>query len=232
MKRRYLYEFLKRTFDFLFAIIGLLLSALIWVVAIIGIEISDPGPIFYKAKRVGKNNKEFKMFKFRSMKISKNANEASFKADENRIFKFGAFMRRTKIDELPQLLNILLGHMSIVGPRPASVDQVDIVRAGEFAIVSTVVAGLTSPSSLYDYIYGDSITDEVEYKEKVLPTRLLLDAYYVHFRGIFFDLKMIVYTAICVFLSIFNHTPRRIYNKLISYAEKMKKREGAQNHAG
>ena len=69
--------------------------------------------------------------------------------------------------------------MSIVGPRPASVDQVSIVRAGKYAITSRVLPGLTGPSALYDYIYGDSIKDEEEYREKVLPTRLALDVEYV-----------------------------------------------------
>ena len=69
------------------------MSSLIWLIAIIGIELSDPGPVFYLANRIGKNGKEFKMFKFRSMRVAKEANEKSFKADTERIFKFGKFLR-------------------------------------------------------------------------------------------------------------------------------------------
>lgn len=75
----------------------------------LGIKCSDPGPYFYLAHRVGKNNKEFRMFKFRSMRLAKGTNENCFKADTDRIFPFGSFLRATKMDELPQLLNILRG---------------------------------------------------------------------------------------------------------------------------
>lgn len=88
-------------------------------------------------------------------------------------------MRRLKIDELPQLINILNGTMSIVGPRPAAVDQMEITRGGANAIASTVPCGLTSQSSLWDYIYGDQFPNEDDYNEKVLPIRLKLDVYYV-----------------------------------------------------
>lgn len=213
------YIFFKRFFDILFSLLGLIVTSFIWVIAIIGIEISDPGPVFYIAKRVGKNNCVFKMYKFRSMRVAKGANEKKFKADENRIFPFGKFIRATKIDELPQLLNILLGSMSIVGPRPASVDQVDVVRSGEYAIASTVTAGLTGPSALYDYIYGDIVIDETEYKELVLPTRLKLDAYYVRNMSFAYDVKMIYYTVVCILAEVFGKKTPNIYNELVSCVE-------------
>lgn len=143
--------------------------------------LSDWGPLFYFANRVGKDNKRFKMWKFRSMRVAKGANEASLRPDQDRIFWWGKIMRRLKIDELPQLINILNGTMSIVGPRPAAVDQVEITRGGENAIAATVPCGLTSQSSLWDYIYGDQFPDEEEYNEKVLPIRLKLDVYYVKY---------------------------------------------------
>ena len=103
------------------------------------------------------------MWKFRSMRVlraPKEGAEASLRPEQDRIFWWGQIMRRLKIDELPQLLNILNGTMSIVGPRPAAVDQVDITRGGENAIAATVPCGLTSQSSLWDYIYGDQFTEE------------------------------------------------------------------------
>ena len=106
----------------------------VFLIAIIGILISDWGPVFYCANRIGKDNKSFRMYKFRSMTIAKDADEKSFKADTNRIFKWGAIMRATKIDELPQLLNCVLGDMAIVGPRPAAQDQVVIMREGKYGI--------------------------------------------------------------------------------------------------
>lgn len=138
------------------------------------------------------------MWKFRSMRVARGANEASLRPDQDRIFWWGTIMRRLKIDELPQLMNILNGTMSIVGPRPAAVDQVDITRGGANAIAATVPCGLTSQSSLWDYIYGDQFPDEKEYNEKVLPICLKLDVYYVKHASFFGDIKLIIWTVIAI----------------------------------
>ena len=209
-----MYKISKRLFDIICALLGLVVSSPFWLLAVIGIELSDPGPVFYMANRVGKDNKTFKMFKFRSMRQGK-ANESVFRGDEDRIFPFGKFIRATKMDELPQLLNILFGTMSIVGPRPAAVDQLSIVRAGKYNIASTVTAGLTGPSALYDYIYGDTVEDAKEYEEKVLPTRLELDVYYVEHMSFWYDIKMIWYTVICVLASVFHKEPKKIFKELV-----------------
>lgn len=219
MKKKYFYFFVKRIFDFTCALLGLIISSPIWLITVLGIELSDPGPVFYMARRIGKNDKEFKMFKFRSMRVAKESNEKNFKADTNRIFKFGAFIRATKIDEIPQLLNILFGHMSIVGPRPASKDQVDIVRAGKYSVISEMRPGLTAYSALYDYIYGDTIEDEKEYEEKVLPTRLDLELVYIKKRGIFCDLGLIFRTVFCVLATILKKQPKKYLAKLNHLAE-------------
>ena len=198
MKANFAYRVLKRLFDI--AASGAALVALLplWLVAILGIELSDPGPVFYLADRVGKDDRHFKMFKFRSMRVDKNEDERSLRPNYNRIFPFGGFMRDTKIDELPQLVNVFLGDMSIIGPRPASADQVSITRAGKYAAVSSVQPGLSGPSALYDYIYGDSITDEETYEKLVLPTRLNLDLYYLKARSIGYDLTMIWWTLLAI----------------------------------
>lgn len=224
-----MYRVCKRIFDMTFAFLGILVTLPIWLITIIGILVSDPGPIFYMANRVGKDNKTFKMFKFRSMRIAKHANENNFKADTDRIFPFGNLIRRLKIDELPQLLNILIGSMSIVGPRPASVDQVHIVRAGKYGVASNTQSGLTGPSALYDYIYGDDIQDEREYQEKVLPTRLALDVYYVNHMNFFYDIKMIWYTVVCIVCSIFKKKPNKFFNELLRCAETV---DGATEEVG
>lgn len=222
MKNRPTYEAIKRVFDVFCATLGIIGTSPIWLFAVIGIEVSDPGSVFYMAHRVGKDNREFRMYKFRSMRVDREANEKGFKADANRIFKFGELIRRLKIDELPQLLNILKGDMSIVGPRPASVDQVEIVRAGINEVASYVKPGLTGPSALYDYVYGDTIEDEAEYEEKVLPTRLELDVYYVRRRGCLFDIQMIWWTVICVFRSLVHKDSENILNTLVGWSEKSK----------
>lgn len=219
IKSRPCYEAIKKIFDIICATFGILGTSPFWLFAIIGIELSDPGPVFYMAHRIGKDNKEFLMYKFRSMRVDRKANEKEFKADTNRIFKFGALIRRLKIDELPQLLNILKGDMSIVGPRPASIDQVEIVRAGKNDVASYVKPGLTGPSALYDYIYGDTIEDEAEYEKKVLPTRLDLDVYYVHRRTILFDLQMIWWTVVCIYHSLMKKDSAHILRILIRWSE-------------
>ena len=145
------------------------------------------------------------MYKFRSMrmlKVPKKGAEASLRPDEDRIFPFGHFIRKVKIDELPQLLNILNGTMSVIGPRPVAQDQFDMFRYDKWNEAAKVPVGLSGPAALYDFIYGDQITDEKEYMEKVYPTRRELEYTYVQKAGIFYDLKMIVYTVICILYTI------------------------------
>ena len=192
-----------------------------WVAAVIGIELSDPGPVFYMANRVGFHNEPFRMFKFRSMRVDNQANEKSFKADVNRIFPWGAFMRSSKIDELPQLLNVFLGDMSVIGPRPASADQVSITRGGRFLQVGSVKPGLSGPSALYDYIYGDTVTDEAEYEKLVLPTRLELDRYYIRAASWKLDMKMIFWTVRCILNSVFHRSSEKMLAQLIDWAKSM-----------
>ena len=214
-----LYHLFKRLFDVICATVGLIGTSPIWMFSIIAILISDWGPVFYFANRVGKNNRIFRMWKFRSMRVARGANEASLRPDQDRIFLWGKIMRRLKIDELPQLVNILNGTMSIVGPRPAAVDQVDITRGGMNAIASTVPCGLTSQSSLWDYIYGDMFTDEKEYNDKVLPIRLKLDVYYVKHASFWGDIKLIIWTIIAIIYTICGKYPQWMHNKLVEYSK-------------
>ena len=218
-----MYRFLKRAFDLFAGIIAVIVLSPVFLITVIGIEISDPGPVFYRAKRVGYGGKVFTMYKFRSMRQAKTEgekSEASFKADTNRIFRFGAFIRKTKIDELAQLFNLIGGSMSIVGPRPAAIDQVEVMREGKYAVANTVKPGLTGPAALYDYIYGDTIEDLEEYKRLVLPTRRELEAYYPSHMGIGFDLKMIWYTVVCIVTTVFGKKPKKILKKITGFVNR------------
>ena len=216
MKPNLVYRFIKRLFDICSSGIALIVLLPIWIIAIVGILVSDPGPIFYYANRAGKDNKTFKMYKFRSMRVDKNANEKSLRPDQDRIFPFGRFIRATKVDELPQLLNVFLGNMAVVGPRPAAVDQIPITRGGANAIVATLKPGLTSPAALYDYLYGDEIEDEAEYMDKVAPTRLALDRYYVGKQTIGYDIKLIWYTVLCILGTIVHKPQVKILEEMIN----------------
>lgn len=216
-----MYSLIKRIFDIIASGVALIVLAPVWIIAAIGILVSDPGPIFYFANRIGKDNRSFRMFKFRSMKVDKKADEKSLRPDQHRIFKWGHIMRQTKIDELPQLINVFIGDMSIIGPRPAARDQMAITRGGDYTVVSTVVPGLSSPAALYDYIYGDTIEDEKEYEEKVLPTRLALEVYYIYYHSIGYDAKMIWYTVVCICLRLIDKKPERIFNELLESAKEI-----------
>ncbi len=220
------YRFIKRAFDIVASLLGMIVTSPIWLIAIIGIFVSDPGPVFYVARRIGKDNKEFAMYKLRSMRQGK-ANESVFRGEEDRIFPFGKFIRATKIDELPQLLCCFLGTMSVIGPRPAAKDQMAITRGGEYAVASTVSPGLSGPAALYDYVYGDTISDEREYEEKVLPTRLALEVYYVYHRSVGYDIKMIWYTIVCIISSVFGKKPKKIFNELLESAKEIQQKEKA-----
>ena len=202
-----MYKLIKRLFDFICALLGIIGTSPIWFLSIILTEISDPGTLFYFANRVGKDNKKFKMWKFRSMRVARGASEVSLRPDQDRIFWWGKVMRRLK------------GTMSIVGPRPAAVDQMEVTRGGANVIASTVPCGLTSQSSLWDYIYGDQFPNEDEYNEKVLPIRLKLDVYYVKHASFFGDIKLIIWTVLAITYTACGKYPQWMHDKLVEYSK-------------
>lgn len=214
-----MYKYFKRFIDIICALLGIIGTSPLWIIAIVGILVSDWGPVFYTSTRIGKGNKGFKMFKFRSMRVDKGANEASLRPDEDRIFAFGHFIRKVKIDELPQLLNILNGTMSVIGPRPVAKDQFDLFRTGKWNEVAKVAVGLSGPAALYDFIYGDQITDPDEYMEKVFETRRELEYVYVKKMSFGYDVKMVWWTIVCIFYALFGKEPKWILNQLINDAK-------------
>lgn len=221
-----MYQVVKRLFDIICALIGIICTSPLWIIGIIGILVSDWGPIFYTAHRIGKGNKPFKMYKFRSMRVAKAANEASLRPDEDRIFAFGHFIRKVKIDELPQLLNILNGTMSVIGPRPVAQDQFELFRTGKWNLAAEVPVGLSGPAALYDFIYGDQFTDEKEYMAKVFETRRELEYVYVKKADFFYDLKMIAYTLICIVYALLGKECTWILQELKEDAEKSEQELG------
>ena len=184
--KKNIYFLVKRTFDIFASAFALLVLSPVFLAAIIGIIISDFGPVFYTAERVGKDNVLFKMYKFRSMRIDKNANEKSLRADENRIFVWGSFMRKTKIDELPQLLNVLKGDMTLVGPRPPLPREVEqYSRYAEMRL--SVTPGLTciwQTQPRRDQISFDKWLD--------------MDIAYIGTRSIWQDIKLLFKTVLAV----------------------------------
>ncbi len=218
-----MYKCIKRFLDIFCALLGIMGTSPLWIIAIVGILVSDWGPIFYTSTRIGKGNKPFKMFKFRSMRVDKNANEASLRPDEDRIFAFGKFIRKLKIDELPQLLNILNGTMSVIGPRPVAKDQMELFRVRKWNLAAEVAVGLSGPAALYDFIYGDQFEDPEEYMEKVFQTRRELEYVYVKKMGFGYDVKMVVYTIICIFYALFGKECKWMLEEFMDAAKESEK---------
>lgn len=195
-----MYNFIKRCFDLLFAVLFLIVFSPIYLLTIIIIKIVSPGPAIYKAMRVGKDGKLFKCYKFRSMRVDSGKVRLTTLENDDRIFPFGKFIRKTKIDEMPQVVNILKGEMSVVGPRPEDQENAEKVYVGEFKHIMDVKPGLTSTASLYDYTHGELFEDEEQYEKIFMPKKLKLELYYVNHRSVWYDLWLILKTAWLIIL--------------------------------
>ena len=139
-------KFIKRSADVIFSFLFLItLFPLIWIICAIGIKLSSPGPVFFKQKRTGYEGKEFWCYKFRSMHQSADADTKQAEKGDSRVFKFGEFLRRSSIDELPQFINVFKGDMSIIGPRPHMLHHTDIYSdlIGDYMIRHLAKPGIT-----------------------------------------------------------------------------------------
>lgn len=195
-----MYNFIKRCFDLLFAVLFLIVFSPIYLLTIIIIKIVSPGPAIYKAMRVGKDGKLFTCYKFRSMRVDSGKVRLTTLENDDRIFPFGKFIRKTKIDEMPQVVNILKGEMSVVGPRPEDKDNADKVYVGAFVHILDVKPGLTSTASLYDYTHGEKFEDEESYEKEFMPKKLKLELYYVNHRSLWYDIMLVLQTAWLILL--------------------------------
>jgi len=184
----------KRMLDVTLAGIAPLLALLA-----IGIRLAGPGPIFYRAQRVGRDSRPFTMYKLRTMRIGDAATTVITAQGDPRIFPLGRLLRRLKLDELPQLVNILRGEMSIVGPRPEDPSMVQRFYAPFYYKSFDVPPGLTSPGSIYAYTHGEAQLDlrdaERSYGEQLLPIKMALDLVYVARAGVGYDIALICRTV-------------------------------------
>ena len=145
-----IFFFVKRIFDIIFSFIGLLVFSPVLIVAAIAIKIEDGGPVFYRAPRVGRYGIPFIMYKFRTMIMDADRNgPSSTSSDDVRITGTGHFLRKFKVDEIPQLLNVLIGNMSIVGPRPEIKKFTDLFNKEEETILN-VKPGITDWASIWN----------------------------------------------------------------------------------
>lgn len=179
---------IKRLLDFVLSLIGLIVLSPVILILCLWIKLDSKGPIFFRQKRVGLDKKYFNILKFRTMSIDtpKDTPTHLLANPEQYITKAGHFLRKTSLDELPQIINILKGEMSIIGPRPALWNQEDLIALRDQYSANHVRPGLTG----WAQING---RDELEIEEKAK-----LDGYYVRHMSFLFDLKCFIGTIVSV----------------------------------
>jgi lipopolysaccharide/colanic/teichoic acid biosynthesis glycosyltransferase len=193
----------KRALDLVISILGLLLLCPLLLVLALWIKLDSRGPILYRGKRVGKDGRPFLMYKFRTMVLgAEKRGPAVTYRDDPRITKAGRFLRRAKLDELPQFLNVVKGEMSLVGPRPEDPSYVEFYTP-EQRLVLSVKPGITGPTQLEyrdeaSMLQGEGVDDE--YVSRLMPEKLKLDLEYVHTRSLLLDLKILWRTVTTLLL--------------------------------
>lgn len=194
----------KRVFDLILSIIGIVLASPFFLFGPLLVKLNSKGPVFYKAKRVGKGGKIFLMYKFRTM--VENADKIggpSTPADDPRLTKVGLFMKKFQIDELPQLINVLKGEMSLVGPRPEVPYYVDMISREEKEKILSVRPGITDFASLWNFHEGEILKGakdpEKAYMEKIRPEKIRLQMKYVKEMSFLTDIKIIFKTILKLF---------------------------------
>ena len=185
-------KYIKRWLDLMISIIGLPFFAIVFIILAPIIVLEDKGSVFYNASRLGRNGKVFKMFKFRSMKVNapdlRNEDGSTYNSDNDpRVTKIGRIMRKTSLDEVPQILNILRGEMSLIGPRPDLEDALEVFQGDEIEKLS-VRPGITGYSQAY---HRNQIDLHDRFKE---------DVYYAKNVSFMLDLKIFFQTIRTVLL--------------------------------
>ncbi len=189
---------LKRTFDFLASFFGLLLLSPLILCIAVWVKCDSKGPIFYRQVRVGKDGREFKLFKFRSMRVGADRAGLLTLGDRDpRVTRSGFWLRKTKLDELPQLFNVLVGDMSLVGPRPEVPKYVALYTPEQREVLS-VRPGITDTASLEMRNEAELMAQQVDpegyYMNVQIPLKIKLAKEYIAQQSLLSDLKLIVRT--------------------------------------
>ena len=185
---------LKRIFDFLFSAIALLLLAPFFLVIAVAIKLKSKGPVFYKQTRVGQNSVDFKIYKFRTMYTGSDRHGLiTVGGRDSRITPVGFFLRKYKLDELPQFLNVIRGDMSLVGPRPEVRKYVELYTDEQLEVLS-VKPGITDYASI-DYsneneLLGNASDPDKEYIHNIMPAKLALNLKYIREKNFVVDMKI------------------------------------------
>jgi len=189
-----------RFFDFILSLVGLVVLAPIFIVLAIWIKIDSKGPVFYKQVRVGQNGIDFGLFKFRSMVVDADKKGLiTVGGRDPRITRSGYFIRKYKLDELPQLINVLVGDMSLVGPRPEVRKYVDLYTDEQQKVLS-VKPGITDYASIEymdeNEILGKSSDPEKTYIEEIMPEKIKYNMKYISNKSLFEYFKIILLTVL------------------------------------
>lgn len=190
--------FSKRLFDIVSSVGAVFLLAPVFILIAFWVRADSPGPVLFRQKRVGKNNSDFYLYKFRSMVTNADKKgELTVGMRDPRITKSGFILRKYKLDEFPQLINVLNGDMSIVGPRPEVRKYVELYSEKQKEVLNAL-PGLTDPASLAfineNEILGKATDPEKTYIEEVMPAKLELNLQYIHHQNLKTDLNLIFNT--------------------------------------
>lgn len=193
---------IKRIFDFTLSLIGIVIISPILLVISILIKLDSKGPILFKQIRVGKNGKPFKIFKFRTMVVDAEKKGMQITVGrDSRITRSGHVLRKTKLDELPQLFNVLIGEMSFVGPRPEVPRYVEMYDENQKNILK-VRPGITDLASI-EYrnendLLAKSLDPEATYINEIMPKKIELNIEYLKNMSVLYDIKLIIRTVVVV----------------------------------
>lgn len=193
----------KRTFDIVVSFLGLIVLSPFFMLISLLIKVESKGPVIFKQLRVGKNNTDFWLYKFRSMAVdTEKKGQLTIGMRDPRITATGYYLRKYKLDELPQLFNVLNGDMSLVGPRPEVRKYVSLYNADQMKVLS-VKPGITDYASIKYFhenaILGKSENPEQAYIMEIMPEKLRLNLIYTQSNNLFIDLKIIITTFIRFF---------------------------------
>ncbi|HRW21620.1 MAG TPA: sugar transferase [Bacteroidales bacterium] len=189
---------MKRVFDIVVSFFGLVVILPVFFIIAIAVIVESRGGVFYLQKRVGKNNKDFKIFKFRTMYTNSDKKGLlTVGSDDKRITKIGLILRKYKLDELPQLINVLIGNMSLVGPRPEVRKYVNLYTSEQKKVLG-VKPGITDPASLKysneNEILAQFDDPEKVYIEEIMQAKLNINLEYIKTRSLKSDFKVIIDT--------------------------------------
>lgn len=190
----------KRVFDLATALLALTVTAPLWPVIALAIRIETPGPVFYRATRVGRGGTPFSLLKFRSMRTGSGGPGVTARTDA-RITRVGRVLRKSKLDEVPQLINVLRGEMSLVGPRPEDARYLPFYSDAELAVLS-IRPGITGAASVA-YRHEENVLAaagdvEAAYRTEVLPAKLALELEYLTRRSLISDVRLLVQTVLAI----------------------------------